>query len=496
MEPSQSTDKMPLQKIQSFFSSVQSGVTKTKSFFQNKRNDNRVMISLASIALIVAIYFLIQVIGNLRVLNQRIPQLINLDSYDTRVLQNNPLTTNVVKNINTIPDLIQENTVMTKDIASYTAYLADLQVPYTYFLQYIYLPSLNIRKDHYTQQINPDIIGLQFLQKNPYTDINLLQTWSDFFKNVGDNNESNDISDINIGDIVEGQSGYFSMPIDVSFVANSKRAFLLLVDKLSMTSNKNNISLINEFFYYLWKQIKLSKVDEIKKLTSTYSSLSGFTADGAVDKVIAYHLYNRIFNNDQNVLIDSGVIDKTVKSIISCNNQSDEVCYYLFREKYRTIPTFGYLIGTQFSSDPAQNFKTFVQNLPPLFSIKAFTFDKVTTPYFTDVTNTKYQGKITIEVYGRGISSGEIDEIAGVLGNKCFGNAQDMSVDQALSSVNDMITKMSDLSKIDNSQSNDLWQLKSNLEALQKTYPDLSPYKKVVKLFEVWRMINDAGLCK
>jgi hypothetical protein len=31
---------------------------------------------------------------------------------------------------------------------------------------------------------------------------------------------------------------------------------------------------------------------------------------------------------------------------------------------------------------------------------------------------------------------------------------------------------------------------------LQLAYPDLSPYKKIIKLFEVWRMINDAWLCK
>jgi hypothetical protein len=184
MEASKTTDKMPLQKAQSFFSSVQGGVTKTKSFFQNKKNDNRIVVGLACIAFAVALYFLIQVIGNLRALSQKTAQLINLDAYDTRVLQDNALTKNIVKNINTIPELVQENTVMTKDITTYSTYLADLQVPYTYLLQYIYLPTLNIRKDHYTEQIDPNIIGLEFLQKNPYTDITLLQTWSDFFKNV------------------------------------------------------------------------------------------------------------------------------------------------------------------------------------------------------------------------------------------------------------------------------------------------------------------------
>ncbi|MEI8090850.1 MAG: hypothetical protein WCG98_00925 [bacterium] len=348
------------------------------------------MIGLATITFVLAIYFLVQVIGTLQDLKNKVPQLVNLDSYDTRVLQNNELTANDVKNMDTLQDLITENVSTEKDVKTYSDYLYQLQLPYTYLLQYMYLPSLNIWKDPYTQVIDQSVIGLKFLQKNPYNDITLLQRRSDFFKHVGDNNESNDITDIQIGDIVENASGYFSMPISVSFVANSKRAFLLLVDKLSMTSNRENISLINEFFYYLRQEIKKDKSDEIKSLTTQYAAITGFATDSTDDKVIAYQLYNWIFNNQANTLVDRNVIDKTVKSIIACNNQSDESCYYQFREKYKGIPTFGYLIGTDFSSDPAQNLKTFMLNMPPIFSIKEFTFDKVKS-LFANATNAKYQ---------------------------------------------------------------------------------------------------------
>ncbi|MBR4567638.1 hypothetical protein IKO18_04400 [bacterium] len=45
-----------------------------------------------------------------------------------------------------------------------------------------------------------------------------------------------------IGDIEEEtENGFFKIPIKVSFKSNSKRAFLLLVDKLSLTSNVNNL---------------------------------------------------------------------------------------------------------------------------------------------------------------------------------------------------------------------------------------------------------------
>lgn len=127
------------------------------------------------------------------------------------------------------------------------------------------------------------------------------------------------------------------MPITVSFVANSKRAFLLLVDKLSMTSNRENIALLNEFFYYLRSEIKKEKTNEIATLTKNYATIFG-TEEINQDKVIGYHLYHRIFGQEKNILIDNAILDKTVKSIISCNNQSEEICYYKFRERYRNLP--------------------------------------------------------------------------------------------------------------------------------------------------------------
>lgn len=260
--------------MQQFWSTIQPRLAQIVRFFRDKKNDSKLIVVLALVALGLAIYFLISVISNLSDLKQRIPQLRNLNSYDTMLLQSNTLTKNFVQNADTLNDLIEENVSTQEDINTYSNYLASLQIPYTYFLQYIYLPSLNIWRDPYTQQINLDLIGLQYLQKNPYNDITLLQKRSDFFKNVGDNNETNDITDINIGDIAEDQSGYFSMPITVSFVANSKRAFLLLTDKLSMTSNRDNISLIDEFFYYLRQEIKKDKASEIKTLTEKYQQLT------------------------------------------------------------------------------------------------------------------------------------------------------------------------------------------------------------------------------
>ena len=443
-----------------------------------------------------AIYFALQLYSDITYLNGKSSELINLSSYDMHTLEADTVTQTIIKNSDTITDLLQENKTTEGEITKYTDYLQALQVPYTYLLQYLYLPSLNVWKEKYTDKIDTNLIGINFLEKNPFNDITLLQKRGDFFKNLGDNNESNDILDMKIGDFVEDQTGFFSMPITVSFVANSKRAFLLLADKLSMTSNKENISLINEFFYYLRWEIKKGKEKEIKTLESSYATVFGSGEKIDQDKMIGYHLYNRIFNNGPNTLIDDGIIDKTIKSIISCNNETDEVCYYKFRERYRDIPTFGYLLGTDFGTNGAENLKQFMLQLPPIFSIKNFEFDKVKSPTLSDASNSKYQGTITILVYGRSASAQEVDQIAQALGNKCLGEDKQLTTQDGLNLIQSAIVKLSDVTKIDKSYGDNLRELQGIIQQLDKDYPTLSNYKKTIKLFELYRMLSDAWLCK
>jgi hypothetical protein len=65
-------------------------------------------------------------------------------------------------------------------------------------------------------------------------------------------------------------SNYFYTPISVTFKSPNKRSFLLLVNKLSTTSNTNNIALVNEFFFYLLMNIKEHKQAEISRLMEEY----------------------------------------------------------------------------------------------------------------------------------------------------------------------------------------------------------------------------------
>lgn len=176
--------------------------------------------------------------------------------------------------------------------------------------------------------------------------------------------------------------------------------------------------------------------------------------------MIGYHIYNWIFNNGKNTLIDDGIIDKTIKSIISCNNESDEVCYYKFRERYRNIPTFGYLLGTSMNSNGAESLKRFMKQLPPIFSIKDFEFDKIKSPTVSDASNSKYQGKVTIVVYGRSASVQEVEQIAKSLGNKCLGEDRPFTTQDGINLIQGAIVRLSDVNKIDKSYGDNLRELK------------------------------------
>jgi len=483
-------------KIQEYFAVAKKYLLVVYDFFKDNKNNSKVMMIIAAMTFGVALYFARDLYANISYVRGKTQDLVYLKSYDIRPIQTNEFTQPIVKYTETLEDIWEEDEEVKKEIAKYQQYLAALQIPYTYFLQYVYLPSLNVRKEKYTNKIDTTLMGIQFLEKNPYNDITLLQKRWDFFKNLGDNNETNDILDMKIGDLVEDEKWFFSMPITVSFVANSKRAFLLLADKLSITSNKENISLINEFFYYLRNEIKKWKEVEIKNLEKKYSGVWWSGEESDQDKIVGYHIYKRIFAGESNVLIDNKIIDKTIKNIVSCTNETDEVCYYKFRERYRDIPSFGYLLWTDFGSNGAENLKKFIVQMPPIFSIKEFVFDKIKQPTLSNTNNIAYQGKVTIVVYGRSASLEEVEEIALALWKKCLWENKKLTTQEWLNLVQSAIVRLSDLSRVEKIYGDNLRELKNIFENIHNEYDSLNNYKKTIRNFEIYRMLFDAGLCK
>lgn len=59
----------------------------------------------------LAIYFGIQLYSDITSLNGKSSELNNLVNYDTRILEADPTTQTILKNSDTIKDLLQENTL-------------------------------------------------------------------------------------------------------------------------------------------------------------------------------------------------------------------------------------------------------------------------------------------------------------------------------------------------------------------------------------------------
>lgn len=479
--------------------------SKIMEFFKKREKDVIFLLPLAILIFLLMVYLFFKVYTNYKNLNNESSKLLNLQNYDINFLKSDQHTKAESKNLSTIKDILQLKTDANQELKNYQNYLWKLQHPYTYFLQYIYLPKLNIWKNLYTQEIDTNMIGINFLENNPYSDVVLVQKWSDFFKNVWENNEYNQIDDISIWDVIENPNWLFRIPITVSFIANSKRSFLLLVDKLSMTSNKNNISLINEFFYNLWIEIKDKKKAEIDSYTNLLKKRSDFEwiflndkKEVNVDKIIWYNLYNRIFSNQDTTLINDELIDSVIFKIMICKEVSKDICFYQFRDKYRDLPLLAYGVWKKDEFDKTSMLKSFLSSLPPLMNITQFTFDKVKWQKITkNEEYSKYIWKISLDVYWRWIRDEEIGEIVLKLGQKCFSNQNiSLSIDKGLQVINSTIQKISIIDIFDSKKTNDLSELKGIIENIQQNYDKLTNYNKIVKLFEIYRMMKKSNLCE
>lgn len=124
--------------------------------------------------------------------------------------------------------------------------------------------------------------------------------------------------------------------------------------------------------------------------------------------------------------------------------------------------------------------------------MKQFSFEKKSG---TLGTADQYIGKIQIDVFGRAITQEELDEIGIALGNQCFVTDTSMNPDNALKYLQENTKQFGSIATLSNEKSKDLTDLSLIFMAVQKDYQALPRYKKAVKLFELYRMLDDAGLC-
>lgn len=466
---------------------------KAKTIFHNKKDNKKINILIASVVLIIALYRWIVLYKTISDLNNDPYILEKTQQYNLDNLKTNPLTRNSTISAVTIYDLIKNNEDIKDETKRYNKYKENLFYPYTNFLQYILLPRLNIRKDPYTNNLNTNILGKTFLEENPYNDINLLQKRSNFFSST-EQNEINQIRDIEIADIREYDDGTFGIKIDFSFISPSKNALLFLTDKITTTSDEENIWLLGEFFYYLRQQIKLDRKELIdSRSTSTGSILSGETD---IDKMIWYEIYQRALNGIDNNIIDNTTINRTIFTMMGCSPETENQCFYKFRTKYRNIAALAYTVGIEDNQIKSEELRNFIKNLPPILSVNDFVYNKIYDNSILKQNGTKYQWNISLEIYGQSISPEERDEIAKKLGEQCLGEDTAISAEEALNIIDENIRKKTNIIDENQTKSNSIRDLRTTIENINTDFNNLNNYKKTIRLFEIYRMLNENGVCK
>jgi len=270
----------------------------------------------------------------------------------------------------------------------------------------------------------------------------------------------------------------FTIPITVSFTAPSKRAFLLLVDKLSLTSQESTISLINQFFYHLWIAIK--------------DDVSDIPADQDTDNYIGQYLYNWAFANGPSNAISPWVITQAIQEAAQCQLINPDICLYTFRNIYRSIPQLAYGVGLRVDNDAVASLKRFIQELPPVITIASFNFQR--TPARVG-QQSQYDWSVVIHMHGRSAQENDVNQVAYLLGTQCLGNNIFLSPDVAWDAVDNYLRRIAD-TQIAQQQSTQLLQLRRIITENQTSFDDLSNYNKIIRLFEIHRMLADAGICR
>ena len=466
---------------------LKSVLKKTVDAFRNWRILALVIVLLFVVSVVFAVWMFMKTRFDVKNLNDRSLELYNLRNYNIAVLNWNNFIREEIVDMKNLDELIDYNIKLEWMSQNFEEYLHGIQSSYDNFLKYLFLPSLNLWKDPYLWEIDYNLVWNKFLEKNSYNDIDLIDKWSSFIKDLWNNNEYNEVERIEVWDITEEWDEFY-IPIKISYITPSYRWFLLLIEKLAVTSNKKNISLINELVYNLWELIKEESSDEILRLQEVYTGFSQ-------DQVIWYTLYKWVkWDIDNSIFINDEVIEKAIKRISICSeDEPDEYCYYKFRDKYRSLPGIAYTIWLEDNKNKLESLKDFFQTMPQIMKIINFTYNGEEVKDLVNYTQKQYKWTIDFRIYWEALHDAEVIEIQQLLWWMCLW--VDLTPQNALTQVNSKLTTIWKDTSIDTYTTTRLMEIESLISEISNVFDGLSNYKKAIRTFEIYRMLSEWNIC-
>ena len=110
-------------------------------------------------------------------LNARLPNLNNLENYDLQSFKSDALITTDTPELRTFDEMIEYYNSALGIKNRVKGELDFKRSVYSDFLRNLLLPSLNIWKNPYTEEVDLSLLGKKYLDNNPYQDVTLLQQW-------------------------------------------------------------------------------------------------------------------------------------------------------------------------------------------------------------------------------------------------------------------------------------------------------------------------------
>lgn len=180
------------------FASIQESIT---NYFK-KGNNQTVLYTLFYYgSIIFALSMIVYAIQSHISVNSHSNQLKELSFYPLNRLQQDETLkeqSNLWKNFD---DVFRFNNNLDETIKQYTRRREELSLPFDHLMNLFYVPSLNLWRDPFTNTIDTSLIGKKYLQHNRYSDIALIEEWTNFFKDVGIPSQFNKVNNIAIGTI-------------------------------------------------------------------------------------------------------------------------------------------------------------------------------------------------------------------------------------------------------------------------------------------------------
>ena len=120
-------------------------------------------------------------------LNDRLGELNNLENYDLQSFKSDALVATDAPELRTLDQMVDyyDNALGLRNKVK--AELDFKRSVYSDFLRNLLLPSLNIWKNPYTQQVDLSLLGKKYLDNNPYQDVTLLEQWGGIIRDSGQN---------------------------------------------------------------------------------------------------------------------------------------------------------------------------------------------------------------------------------------------------------------------------------------------------------------------